>query len=68
MHLDINDPRELEQKAKEVEVPDETLKESIQIVTSIEDVTKPIEEYFKVRFTKVYVHSTSPNQIHSGIQ
>ena len=58
----INDPRKLEQKAKQ-QVPDQKLKESIQITTSIEECIKPIEEYFKVGFTKVYVHSTSPNEI-----
>ena len=60
--LDISDPRKLEQKAKE-EVPDEKVKESTLIVTSIEDLIKPIEEYFKVGYTRVYVHSTSPNEI-----
>jgi coenzyme F420-dependent glucose-6-phosphate dehydrogenase len=58
----ISDPRKLEQKAKQ-QVPDQKLKESIEITTSIEDCTKSIEEYFKVGFTKVYVHSTSPNEI-----
>ena len=60
--LDISDPRKLEQKAKE-EVPDEKVKESTLIVTSIEDLIKPIEEYFKVGYTRVYIHSTSPNEI-----
>jgi coenzyme F420-dependent glucose-6-phosphate dehydrogenase len=58
----INDPRKLEQKAKQ-QVPDQKIKENIEIVTSIEDCIKSIEEYFKVGFTKVYVHSTSPNEI-----
>ena len=58
----ISDPRKLEQKAKK-EVADEKLKESIQIVTSIEDSIKSIEEYFKAGYTKVYVHSTSPNEM-----
>lgn len=61
-NLDINDPRELEQKAKQ-EVPDEKLNESIQIITSIEDAIKPIEGYYKAGFTKVYVHSSSPDEI-----
>ena len=60
--LDISDPRKLEKKAKE-EVPDEKVKESTLIVTSIEDLIKPIEEYFKVGYTRVYVHSTSPDEI-----
>jgi coenzyme F420-dependent glucose-6-phosphate dehydrogenase len=58
----ISDPRKLEQKAKQ-QVPEQKLKEHIEITTSIEDCTKSIEEYFKVGFTKVYVHSTSPNEI-----
>ena len=58
----INDPRKLEQKAKQ-QVPDQKLKESIEITTSIEECIKSIEEYFKVGFTKVHVHSTSPNEI-----
>ena len=60
--LDISDPRKLEKKAKE-EVPDEKVKESTLIVTSIEDLIKPIEEYFKVGYTRLYVHSTSPDEI-----
>jgi coenzyme F420-dependent glucose-6-phosphate dehydrogenase len=59
---DINDPRVLEKTAKE-EVSDEELKKSILIVTSIEDLIKPIEDYFKAGFTQVYTHSTSPNEI-----
>lgn len=58
----ISDPRRLEQKAKQ-QVHDQQLKESIEITTSIEDCIKSIEEYFKAGFTKVYVHSTSPNEI-----
>ena len=57
----ISDPRELQRKAL-AEVPDEKLKESIQIVTSIEECVKPIEQYFKAGFTRVYVHSTSPDE------
>jgi coenzyme F420-dependent glucose-6-phosphate dehydrogenase len=59
---DINDPRVLEETAKR-EVTDEELKKSILIVTSIEDLIKPIEEYFKAGFTQVYTHSTSPNEV-----
>ena len=58
----ISDPKKLEEKAKR-QVSDEKLKESIDIVTSIEDCIKSIEEYFKAGFTRVYVHSTSPNEI-----
>ena len=58
----INNPRKLEEKAKR-QVPDSKLKESIDIVTSIEDCIKSIEEYFKAGFTRVYAHSTSPDEI-----
>jgi coenzyme F420-dependent glucose-6-phosphate dehydrogenase len=59
---DISDPRKLQRKA-EKEIPDEKVKESIQIITSIEDCIKSIEEYFKAGFTRVYIHSTSPDEI-----
>jgi len=58
----IADPRKLEQKAKQ-EVSDKKLQESVEITDSIEDCIKSIEEYFSIGFTKVYVHSTSPNEI-----
>ena len=58
----IADPRKLEAKAKK-EVSDQELRESIHITTSIDDCIKAIEQYFKVGFTRVYVHSTSPNEI-----
>lgn len=61
-NLDISDPRKLQEKA-EKEVPDEKLKESIQIATSMEDCIKSIEGYFNAGFTRVYVHSTSPDEI-----
>ncbi|MDQ3717845.1 MAG: TIGR03557 family F420-dependent LLM class oxidoreductase [Thermoproteota archaeon] len=59
---DISDPRKLQRKA-EKEVPDEKLKQAIQITTSIEDCIKSIEDYFKAGFTKVHIHSTSPDEI-----
>ena len=61
-NTNISNPRKLEQKAKQ-QVPDQKIKENIEITTSIEDCIKSIEEYFKVGFTKVYVHSTSPDEI-----
>ena len=45
------------------EVSDDKLKESTLIVTSIEDLIKPIEQYFQAGFTQIYVHSTSPNEL-----
>lgn len=59
---DVSDPRKLQRRA-EKEVPDEKLKEVIQVTTSIEDCIKPIEDYFKAGFTRVYVHSTSPDEM-----
>jgi coenzyme F420-dependent glucose-6-phosphate dehydrogenase len=61
-NLGISDPRELEQKAKD-EVSDERLRQSTLIVTSIEDCIKPLEEYFKAGYTRLYPHSTSPDEI-----
>lgn len=58
----ISDPRKLQKKALE-EVDDSQLKESIDIVTSIEDCIASIEEYFKAGFTAVYAHSTSPDEV-----
>src|SRR4029079_17030518 len=58
----ISDPRQLQEKAKK-EVTDRQLTKSIQIVTAIEDCIKSIEEYFRVGYTSVYLHSTSPNEI-----
>jgi coenzyme F420-dependent glucose-6-phosphate dehydrogenase len=58
----ISDPRQLQEKAKK-EVTNKQLAESIQIVTAIEDSIKSIEEYFRVGYTAVYLHSTSPNEI-----
>jgi coenzyme F420-dependent glucose-6-phosphate dehydrogenase len=58
----ISDPRKLQQKAKQ-QVADQKIKENIEIITSIEDCIGSIEEYFKVGFTKVYVHSTSPDEM-----
>jgi coenzyme F420-dependent glucose-6-phosphate dehydrogenase len=57
----ISDPRKLQLKAIK-EVPDERLKESVHIVTNIEDSIKSIEEYLNAGFTRVYVHSTSPDE------
>jgi coenzyme F420-dependent glucose-6-phosphate dehydrogenase len=61
-NLNISDPRELEQKAKS-EVSDEKLRQSTLIITSIEDCIKPLEEYFKAGYTRLYPHSTSPDEI-----
>jgi coenzyme F420-dependent glucose-6-phosphate dehydrogenase len=59
---DISDPRKLQRKAIK-EVSDEQLKDSIDIVTSVEDCISSIEKYYKAGFTRVYVHSTSPDEL-----
>jgi coenzyme F420-dependent glucose-6-phosphate dehydrogenase len=59
--LDISDPIKLQEKAKQ-EVSDDKLKQSTLIVTKIDDLIKPIEEYFKSGFTQVFTHSTSLNE------
>ncbi len=58
----ISDPRKLESKAK-TEVSDKKVAEAIRIFTSIEDCIRTIEDYFTAGFTKVYVHSSSPNEL-----
>lgn len=60
--ININDPRVLEEKAKR-EVSDDEQKKSTIIVTSIEDLISPIEKYLDAGFTKIYIHSTSPDEI-----
>ena len=60
---DISDPRQASQRKAEKESTDEKLKQAIQITTSIEDCIKTLEEYFNAGFTRVYVHSTSPDEI-----
>ena len=61
-NLNISDPMELEKKAKD-EVSDEKLRQSTLIITSIEDCIKPLEEYFNAGYTRLYPHSTSPDEI-----
>jgi coenzyme F420-dependent glucose-6-phosphate dehydrogenase len=59
--LNISDPIKLQEKAKQ-EVTDDKLSKSVLIVTSIEDLIKPIEDYFDSGFTQVFIHSTSPDE------
>jgi alkanesulfonate monooxygenase SsuD/methylene tetrahydromethanopterin reductase-like flavin-dependent oxidoreductase (luciferase family) len=59
--LGVSDPIELQAKAKQ-EVSDDKLKQSTLIVTKIDDLIKPIEEYFESGFTQVFTHSTSPDE------
>ena len=59
--LDISDPVKLQEKAKQ-EVTDDNLKKSVLIVTRIDNLIKPIEQYFDSGFTQVFTHSTSPDE------
>ena len=58
---EIHDPRELERKA-EGEVSDDSLKESWHIVTSIDESARALERLLAAGFTRVYVHSSSPDE------
>ena len=61
-NTEINNPLKLQQEAQQ-QVSNEKLKKSTLIVTSIEDLIKPLEEYFDVGFTQIYVQSTSPDEV-----
>ena len=61
-NTEINNPIKLQHKA-EIEVSDEKLIKSTLIVTSIEDLIKPLEEYFDVGYTQIYLQSTSPDEV-----
>jgi len=58
---ELYDPRKLEERAQ-LEVSDEMLKQSWQIMTSIDEATGSIERMFKAGVTRVYVHSSSPDE------
>jgi coenzyme F420-dependent glucose-6-phosphate dehydrogenase len=59
---EIYDPRELEEKAT-LEVSDELLRETWHIMTSIDEATGAIERLLKAGMTRVYVHSSSPDEM-----
>jgi alkanesulfonate monooxygenase SsuD/methylene tetrahydromethanopterin reductase-like flavin-dependent oxidoreductase (luciferase family) len=59
---EVHDPRVLEDTARR-EVSDEKLKEAWHIMTSIDEATGAIEDLFKSGITKVYVHSSSPDEL-----
>lgn len=61
-NTEINNPLKLQRKAEQ-EVSDEKLKKSTLIVTSIEDLIKPLEEYFDAGFTQIYLQSNSPDEV-----
>jgi coenzyme F420-dependent glucose-6-phosphate dehydrogenase len=58
----IYDPRDLEEKAAR-EVTDQMLERSWDIMTSIDDATSAIERLFKKGVTRVYAHSSSPDEM-----
>jgi coenzyme F420-dependent glucose-6-phosphate dehydrogenase len=57
---EVYDPRELERMAEDVEV-DELLK-TWEVVTAIEDLLGPLEEYAGLGFQEIYLHSSSPDE------
>ena len=60
-NINISDPVKLQEKAKQ-EVTDDNLKKSVLIVTRIDDLIKPIEQYFDSGFTQVFTQITSPDE------
>lgn len=61
LNSSIYDPRELEEKAKSVDV---SLMTNVQatICTSSEDVVKAAEKYIKLGFNEIQLHSCSPSE------
>ncbi|MFQ5553515.1 MAG: TIGR03557 family F420-dependent LLM class oxidoreductase [Thermoplasmata archaeon] len=56
----VYDPRELEGMAVEVEA--EELLKTWEVVTDIEDLIGPLEEYGRLGFQEIYLHSSSPDE------
>lgn len=61
-NTDIHDPRVMEEKGEE-QVSSEDVKKLVDIVTDIESTIDSIESYFKAGYTRVHVHSTSPDEM-----
>jgi hypothetical protein len=59
---DISDPRILEQRGEQ-EVPDKKIEETWTIVTSVEDLIKPIENLVRKGYNYIQVHSSSPDEL-----
>ncbi len=57
---EIFDPRRLEELAMTVE-PEDLLK-TWHVVTDLEELVKPLEDYAEQGFTEVYLHSSSPDE------
>jgi coenzyme F420-dependent glucose-6-phosphate dehydrogenase len=58
---DVSDPRHLEKKG-EKEVSDKKIEETWTIVTSINDLIKPIEDLMRQGYNRIQVHSSSPDE------
>lgn len=57
---EVCDPRELEELALSVE-PEKLLK-TWEVVTDLDDLMGPLEEYAKLGFREIYLHSSSPDE------
>ncbi|KXA98916.1 hypothetical protein AKJ39_00315 [candidate division MSBL1 archaeon SCGC-AAA259J03] len=55
-----HDPRQFEKF--EEKVTDEQLKEAFKIATQPEEIISYIEKFLQLGFTKIFLHSTSPNE------
>jgi coenzyme F420-dependent glucose-6-phosphate dehydrogenase len=58
--MEVYDPRQLEEMAMSVD-PEELLK-TWHVVTDLEELIGPIEEYGRLGFREVYMHSSSPDE------
>lgn len=57
---EIYDPRELERIAMDVE--EEELLATWEVVPELEDLLSPLEEYARLGFDELYLHSSSPDE------
>lgn len=57
---EIYDPRELEELARSV--PPEELLKTWHVVTDPEELVKPLEDYARLGFREIYLHSSSPDE------
>ncbi len=57
---EVYDPRELERMAEGVESKE--LLKTWEVVTDVEDLYRPLEEYARLGFDELYLHSSSPDE------
>ncbi|MFQ5920172.1 MAG: LLM class flavin-dependent oxidoreductase [Thermoplasmata archaeon] len=57
---EVYDPRELERMAQEVDSKE--LLKTWEVVTDLEDLHGPLEEYARLGFDEIYLHSSSPDE------